>query len=772
MARPDPPSVTDIFMRAVELPRSDRPAFIERACDGDRQLADEVTSLIAHDSPDTITDRLPAPQRTAPGRLLGKRSSALEATKWRRQRRWLAGIGAALALVVAAAGTLGYQRLRADIRADAETRLRTTLGAGVNAVSTLLADRRALVERWATEPQVREALIELAIATRGRDVPAAEVRAMPANTRLYEALAPFLREPGVMGVNAVSREGLIISWGPSPGDQAVQGAFRLSASGGELLAPGFLGETIVTPPFAGRSLVASANISDSPPTPTSGRPAPMRIVIGVPVRDNSGDILALFGARFAAEPHISDRLEAGSDASHETFLIDEEAALLSRSRHLDRLAGLLLAQQEGGTAPAGWLRLRDPGGDLAKGHELAGPWDTLPLTRMAASATQGHSGLDLDGYRNVSGRLVVGAWTWLPQYRMSVATEFDYAATYSVLSAVQWLLGVLVAGLGGLATVALLSTVSTSRLRAEIVRVRRLGQYRLGDQIGEGGMAKVYRARHAVMKRPVAIKLIDPNIAGPDSTARFEREVAMIARLTHPNTVRIYDFGETRDGALFYVMELVPGITLSELVREDGPQPPGRVIAITAQVAAALAEAHGLGIVHRDIKPANLMIGSRTDEADVVKVLDFGLARTMAGDVSQITQRHLLGGTPAYIAPERIATPDQIDPRSDIFSLGAVMYYLGVGTDLVHGESTEEILLSASRDDLGASVAAASKEQLPEKMAALITRCVSREPDDRPQDARELRDELAGLSRQYRWTQQQAAEWWDRREDRAPGRPA
>src|SRR5262245_23135373 len=198
-------------------------------------------------------------------------------------------------------------------------------------------------------------------------------------------------------------------------------------------------------------------------------------------------------------------------------------------------------------------------------------------------------------------------------------------------------------------------------------------------------MGEVYLAEHVLLRRPCALKLIRPERAGdPRNLARFEREVQAIATLTHPNTVEIYDYGRAQDGTFYYAMEYLPGLTLDELVRHYGPVPAPRAIYLLRQVCGALREAHGAGLIHRDIKPANIIVCSRGGVQDVVKLLDFGLVRVIDSFVRDggLTQEGAVAGTPEYMSPEQAEGIAGLDGRTDIYSLGAVGYFLLTGSPL------------------------------------------------------------------------------------------
>lgn len=264
----------------------------------------------------------------------------------------------------------------------------------------------------------------------------------------------------------------------------------------------------------------------------------------------------------------------------------------------------------------------------------------------------------------------------------------------------------------------------------------RVGHYILGAKIGQGGMGEVYRARHAMMDRDVAIKILPKERDDEEGRLRFEREVQLTSRLESANTVAIHDSGRTPDGRFYYVMELVEGHDLESLVVRCGPQPASRVVHILKQVCAALDEAHAAGLVHRDIKPANLALCERAGVKGVVKVLDFGLA----DEVGKRSTPALVG-TPAYMAPETIRSSAAVDGRADLYALGAVAYWLLTGTQVFGGDSIVEIC-SHHLYSTPQSPSARLGSSIPADLEAVLLRCLAKDPDERPASARALLEAL------------------------------
>jgi hypothetical protein len=295
-------------------------------------------------------------------------------------------------------------------------------------------------------------------------------------------------------------------------------------------------------------------------------------------------------------------------------------------------------------------------------------------------------------------------------------------------------------------------------LRAEVRDARRLGQYVLEQKLGEGGMGEVYRASHRMIRRPSAIKLLRADRTGEHQLRRFEREVQLTARLTHPNTITIFDYGRTADGVFYYAMELLDGATLEKIVALDGAQPAGRVVRILTMACGALSEAHSIGLIHRDIKPANVMLCTRGGEQDVVKVLDFGLVKELeVNEDIGLTGASTLMGTPLYMAPEAIRDPASVDGRTDLYALGAVAYYLLTGKNVFDGRSVVEVCGQHLHQQ--PEPPSARGIAVPSDLEALVLECLRKDPAERPASAAELKRRLEACV-VAPWDGERARRWW------------
>jgi serine/threonine-protein kinase len=299
-----------------------------------------------------------------------------------------------------------------------------------------------------------------------------------------------------------------------------------------------------------------------------------------------------------------------------------------------------------------------------------------------------------------------------------------------------------------------------SRLRLQAAEARQFGQYRLRRRLGAGGMGEVYLAEHQLLKRPCAIKLIRPDAAtDPRALARFESEVRLTATLSHPNTVEIYDYGRAEDGTYYYVMEYLPGLSLSEMVERYGPLPPSRVVYLLRQVSGALREAHAAGLIHRDIKPSNIVAARRGGMDDVAKLLDFGLVRPSATDrAAHISAEGQILGTPLFMSPEQAKGAREVDERSDIYSLGAVAYYLLTGRPPFEGEDGITVLIAHARDPV--TPPSQVRPGIPRDLERVVLICLAKDPAERYPDAASLERALGACACADNWDQDLSARWW------------
>ena len=315
--------------------------------------------------------------------------------------------------------------------------------------------------------------------------------------------------------------------------------------------------------------------------------------------------------------------------------------------------------------------------------------------------------------------------------------------------------------------------VVMSRYQKDVDQARQLGSYRLVDRLGRGGMGEVWRAKHQMLVRPAAIKLIRPGALGTAQTGdssdshilqRFEREVQATASLQSPHTISVYDFGVTDEGSFYYVMELLDGLDTDTLVEKFGPLPEGRAVNLLRQVCDSLAEAHHHGLIHRDIKPANIFVCRWGLKHDFVKVLDFGLVKTAEDtkrDEAKLTAQGVATGTPAYMAPEvALARPD-LDGRLDIYSLGCVAYWLLTGKEIFEADTPMALALKHVKDEPVPPSRRSELEISPE-FERLIMSCLEKEPSKRPQSAQDLLSQLEECQVKDSWDSRRAGDWWNK----------
>ncbi|TAK44724.1 MAG: serine/threonine protein kinase [Betaproteobacteria bacterium] len=612
----------------------------------------------------------------------------------------------ASAAVLLGLGYWTYRAVEGSVRELRAASMKNLLDSEVNSLQVWVREEIGDAERIARDPRVRDAVAALLRVALSPQRSQAELCAGPARAALEVTLRPLLREIGDATFNLISRGGRLIA------TRFVEYCgLRLNAERFlPLLEPVFAGESRFLRPF---------NDADRVAAPARLRRGPPFAWIATPVRDAGERVIAVLSIAEPADAVFASILQAARPGeSGDAYAYDEHGAILSGA-------------WAGESAP---LHARRGGGE--------------------------REGVVLDPYLNHRGVETIGVWRWLPEYGLGVAIEISAAEAYAPLRYLNIAFGVVFGALVIAVAAALAAGLSVLRLRNQVGEARRLGAYALEERIGEGGMAVVYRARHALLKRPCAVKLLRPARANDETIARFEREVQLASQLAHPNTVEIFDYGRTADGHFYYAMEYLDGITLAELVSRGGAVPVPRALHVLRQLCAGLAEAHARGLVHRDVKPENIMVCRRGGEYDVVKILDFGLVKSIAEPHSRDLTRTLrILGTPLYMAPERLRNPADVDARADIYAVGAVAFFLLTGRRMF--DAPDDLALTTRvLNDEPPRVAAAAAQPVPLELDLLVQSCLEKKREDRPQRVTDLVEALEALTQEHRWTQREAESWW------------
>jgi eukaryotic-like serine/threonine-protein kinase len=516
------------------------------------------------------------------------------------------------------------------------------------------------------------------------------------------------------------------------------------------------GKTAVSEPVESPMMDSSADTDVG-----AGQPI---MFVATPVRDGSFQPIGVLALVIRADREFTRILQiARFGESGETYAFNREGVMVSNSRfdHDLILLGILPDRDQAQSIMN--VRLCNPGGDMTKGFRPDRRRSELPSTLMHESALAKGKGFNVDGYADYRGVRVTGAWTWLAPYNIGIATEIDFDEAYRPLTILKRTFGVLYALLVFSAVAIYAFTLVVSRLRREAqsaaIEARELGQYRLEEKLGEGAMGVVYKGYHSMMRRATAIKLLSGDKITDESMARFEKEVQVTCQLNHPNTIAIYDYGRTPEGVFYYAMEYLDGIDLQHLVDEYGPQPEGRIIQILLQACGSLFEAHSLGLVHRDIKPANIMLTHRGGQPDYAKVLDFGLVRESKGENTVDSTSGNLAGTPLYMSPEAFQSPMLVDACSDIYSLGAVAYFLLTGHHVFEADSVMELLQKQVTEPPTPPSQRMQSPPSPEFEHAVLA-CLEKNRARRPQTARDFAEMLQQCPSANSWTLREAEAWW------------
>jgi len=645
------------------------------------------------------------------------------------------------------------------VRRAIETTMKDSLR---SQVSSMLDVETAMLETWFNEQksdaeamangletrQLIYQLLEPSATEAGGDAQAAALR-----KKLGKALDPALTAHNFIRYFVTDKEKRIIAASSTEliGKEDVP-EYRV------FLDRALAGQSCLSPPFP--SVVALKDTSTG--RLQTGVPT---MYVCAPVRDESFQVVGALALRIRPEAEFTRILQLGRfGESGDTYAFDKTGRMVSNSRFDQKLIWLGLLPDQENSHSILQIQIRDPGGDMTQGFRPAMRRHELPLTYMAGEAIAGRPDVNVDGYRDYRGVLTVGAWKWLPDADLGVATEIDYAEAFHPLTILRWTFWGLFALLVACAAAIFVFTLLAARLRREAqkaaIEARQIGQYKLEQKLGAGGMGIVYRGHHAMLRRPTAIKMLDVDKVNEASIQRFEREVQITSQLNSPNTVAIYDYGRTPEGVFYYAMEYLDGIDLQKLIEKYGPQPAPRVIHILTQICSSLHEAHSLGLVHRDIKPANIMLNRRGGEPDVVKVLDFGLVKAL-DDQKQagVTDERGLTGTPLYMSPEAIQLPGSVDARSDLYAVGAVGYFLLTGKPVFEADSVVD-LCQKHVATAPAPPSERTHAAIPTALENAILACLEKSRAKRPQTARDLSQLIARCAEASAWSIDEADAWW------------
>ncbi len=681
----------------------------------------------------------------------GGSSRSLGATRAALRRRlWVWPVLAAL--VLGGVGWWVQGAVEETMREDLAGQLTTILSADVEALRAWTKDQEAIARSLARLPSLRP-LVRDQLAVAGRaDAPAGALLQSRALADLRTLLGPFLENFGYVDFFIVSPQLRIVA---ARNDALINYA-------PEGYQRSFLEKVLKGPASVSRPFRATALLPDARGELKAGRPT---MLAATAIPDEKGRPLAVLALRIRPEIQFTKIFQtARFGESGETYAFSETGLLLSQSRFDTDLKRLGLMTDLADSQSILTVEVRDPEVNLMEGGRPPRSRADQPLTRLVAKAVSGGSGVVMEPYGDYRGVPSVGAYQWLPEFGFGVATEVDVADAFRPLyvlrNAIRALFGLLLLSAAGIFVA--LVVVARQQRRVEVAEkaVRQLGQYALEEKIGSGGMGSVYRARHAFLRRPTAVKVLDADKVTADSLGRFEREVQLTSQLCHPNTIAVYDYGNTPDGTFYYAMEYLEGVNLEDLVKQWGALPEARVVPILRQICGSLAEAHAVGLIHRDIKPANIILTARAGLLDFVKVLDFGLVKAAnTEEAAKLTQANVTVGTPLYLSPEAVENPQTVTPLSDVYAIGAVAYYLVTGTPVFTGKTVVEICMKHIRAQpeppsarLGRPVSAGLED--------LILRCLAKNPQDRPAGTRALAEELDGLEPGGSWTRAEADAWW------------
>ncbi len=652
---------------------------------------------------------------------------------------WLAAL-----LPTALIGWWTYRQVETMIEQTVRTELKGIVDSVALSADRFLAQRVGVVQSWSRQTRLRQAVEELNAIAKS-DPPLEQLRESPLIDEIHQQLRELSGSKDVKFIIWNDSYRTIASWSTD----VIDVGRPIHPKGAANLARVLSGESVVAGP---ERLVEAVEGY----LPESDRPM---ISVIVPIRDAAGDTIASMMVRsigmfdefnqIFAESSVGGQLDA--------YAINRDGLMITESVHAVSMATLgqfdLPAEQI-----AAKLRVSDPGVVIDEDNAGTIVRQVRPVTVAVAGAIGGERDVRTVPYPNYCGEPVVGAWRWLDGMDIGVIVEESADRAFGPARVVRFSF----LTLGSLLTLtAFLAATKIARTStADHAAIHPLSRYEIQEQLGSGGLGVVYKARHNQLGRDTAMKVLRGDRHNHEDRLRFDREARLAASLSNPHSVQIYDYGHSDEGEAYCVMQFLRGLTLQEVVSRSGHQPIGRMLFVLRQICDALGEAHSLGLLHRDIKPQNIMLSLDPSVGDWGVVFDFGLAKPLQPDAGVYqTSETVWAGTPMYMAPERFRQPGVMDPRSDIYSVGCVAYYLLCGRPPFI-ESDPESLFALILSEQPIGIAIHRGQQVPAAISDMVFKCMAKRADDRYATIAELCRVIDHLRVDHPWSIDEARVWW------------
>ena len=750
MSSPEHERVKELFLAAADLPSSEQSRFLDEHCGADDALRREIESLLGYDTRKTLlaphSNLIPVTSST---QEQGTSQPKLPTTHLRSDKTFRISLVLIIGGIVILLAMWNYFHVRSSLREVRAAELETILNADVAAINQWLRTEERRANLLAKDRDFPDAVRNSLVLTADDNLASVGDRLMGVVYQHFSVdeiagCAVFNLDRAMLADPNPKKTRLI----PPPASEILS---KLATRQHRVFGP-TLEMPWSVPDHEFEELVLLFFIEfDSPPSDETNS-----TTTDLPRQTTTPRAGILIGLR--ANPQFTELLKtARLGNSGETYAVSRSGRMLSESR-------FQTDQHDRSKSSA-------KGNGLQVGQPVAPPGSpdgqyTTPVMQVIELAEtdpdQKAMRANLSAYPDYRGKSVMGVWRWLPEYGFAVISEIDESEAYAPANSLLYSVSALVILLTAISGYAISTLLSLRAFRHSLNDEDSLGPYALEEKIGAGGFGVVYRARHELLKRPTAVKVLRSEHNDEESIKRFHREFKLAANLEHPNTIRIFDYGVSETGVFYCAMELLKGFTLDDLYFDYAPIPDGRVIHIIRQVCISLREAHSIGLVHRDIKPANIMICDIGGDPDIVKVLDFGLAKPFHGNEStDITKTGVIAGTPVYIAPERIMQTKQIDGRSDLFAVGIVIYNLLTGDQPFDSDNAIDELFQVMKNAPKAIDETLSKSIAPE-LIDMALKCMKNDPSDRPESAAQMIQQLDTMTPRSPWTDKDAHQWWTR----------